>query len=214
MGIRHSYSTSHHANTNGAVERFNRTLKMGLRAISLDIDVDFSQDHTEWDDFVPTIASCHNNRPSRRTHYKYTPTEVFLGYRPDFGMDIKVRDLKKLEKKARGKRYIEWIRNQARIIQTCAAKEQIEYHRRRKVIYDKGRKLRDKLKAGDIVKHWKGKYPPDGRDKLKIHWTGPWRVVSTFNDGATVFVHPVHDVNKTKIFSVDRLRKTTLPMSH
>ena len=65
LGVKKIQSSSYYAQTNGTVERWNRTLGAALRAISLDKNLRFT-DGDAWDIFIPMIAANHNNKHSQR----------------------------------------------------------------------------------------------------------------------------------------------------
>jgi len=60
MGIRNLYTSAYHPQTNGQVERFDKTL--------VDMFMQYIEDHQDnWDDLVSVLALAYNSRPHRTT---------------------------------------------------------------------------------------------------------------------------------------------------
>jgi len=60
MGIRNLYTSTYHPQTNGQVERFNKTL--------VDMFMHYLEDHQDnRDELVPVLALAYNSRPHRTT---------------------------------------------------------------------------------------------------------------------------------------------------
>ena len=180
MNIDVRSTSAYHASCNGAVERFNRTLKTGLRSISADKRLDFAKGDS-WDLFVKYINSVHNNRKSIRFRYKYCPNEVFMGRSILLPMDYKLHENVRLEadtlKRLKAEGY---FKNMYKMINSIAPQELEQYHRSRKKAMDKDRK-RPKYKIGDLVMYWIGPYPWFGSEKVQIHWQGPYRILQVWN---------------------------------
>ena len=186
------------------VERYNKTLKTALRAISIDKDTDFSKGNG-WHLYVPYINSITNSRKSRRTQYKLSPAEIFLGRSPQTPIEFKLFGLESVKKKSGGSKYAEWITDQIKINQTIASEALAIYDAKRKAAYDENR-VPVTFKVGDRIKIWRGQYPAKGSSKLKINWDGPWIIRSAFNDGLNYKVQheespDKHDVCNVKMMS-------------
>ena len=60
MGIRNLYTYTYHLQTNGQVQRFNKTL--------VDMSMRYIEDHQDsWDELVSVLALAYNSRPHRTT---------------------------------------------------------------------------------------------------------------------------------------------------
>ena len=180
----HRFTTSYHAQTDGAVERFNKTLKTMLKCIAIDKDLDFGRiDSDPWDLFVEYINSIHNNRLSARTRFKLCPNQIFIGRRLQLPFTTALKDLKLIpDTGEKNKRYNTFIKDMLRIYRNTADEELKKYNIRKEIAYNKDKKAAN-YKTGELVKLWKGIYPAKGRNKLAINWQGPYKIVQVFNNG-------------------------------
>ena len=202
--IQHKSTTAYHASCNGAVERFNRTLKAALRAISIDKNLDFAQGDS-YDLFVSYINSVHNNRPSRRTQYKLCPNEIFLGLKIETPLDWKLQGIDKIKEKAVRDKYKGYVENMRRINKEIADKELAKYHAKREESGNKGR-IEPSFKLKQLVFYWVGPYPVFGSEKLKVHWQGPYRIIQIWNNGNNYTIQSVKYPEVYVNANVKRLR--------
>ena len=194
-GIHHKATTAYHASCNGAVERFNRTLKTALRTISVDKDLDFAEGDS-YDLFVAHINSVHNNRASRRTNYKLCPNELMIGRKVETPLDFKLNENVKFKNRTLKAKYEGYVANMLEINKAIAEKELEAYHAKREQYANKGRK-EPEFKLKELVFYWVGPYPPFGSQKLKIHWQGPYRIIQIWNNGNN---YTLQSVKYPKIF--------------
>ena len=179
----HKYTTSYHAQTDGAVERFNRTMKQQLRCIAMDKKQLHFHRGDSWHLFLPYINCIHNNRIGRRTNFKLCPNEIMIGRRLDTPLDFTMEDFPEGLKNKRGGKLMEgWVKNMIRLNKGIADRELAKYHQKRKELADRKKKT-PTFKVNDLVLYWNGEYPAKGVDKLDVKWTGPYRILSVFNDG-------------------------------
>ena len=193
--IHHKSTTAYHASCDGAVERFNRTLKAALRAISVDKQLDFANGDS-YDLFISYTNSVHNNRASRRTNYKFCPNELMIGRKIETPLDFKLQQNLKFKNKALRAKYEGYIKNMAKINKEIADEELKLYHEKREKAGNKGRK-EPTFKLKQLVFYWIGPYPPFGSEKLKIHWQGPYRIIQIWNNGNN---YTLQSVKYPKIF--------------
>ena len=203
LNIDRKFTTSYHAGCNGAVERYNKTLKTALRAISIDKGLDFSKGNG-WDMYIPYINSITNSRKTRRTNHKLSPSEMFIGRSPRTPIDFCLDNIEAVKRRAGGPRYFGWIADQIKINQAIASDLLDKYDAKRKAEYDKNR-TENKFKPGDVIKAWKGKYPASGSSKLKVNWTGPFRITEQFNDGKNFRVQSILKPSVYDVFNVTRI---------
>ena len=199
LKTKHKFTTAYHASTNGAVERFNRTLKTALRCISYEKQLDFAHGD-RWDHYISYINSVHNNRKSRRT--KLSPNEIMLGRKFKLPIDFQLKDITMKFRKKEGRMYEGYIKNMIKINHKIAKDNLAVYDEKRKEYYDKNRK-EPQYKKGDLVKYWTGSYPPKGRDKLDIHWRAPYKIIKIFGNNYViqhlVDKHCIHNANVKRI---------------
>ena len=77
FGIDKIFTTAHHPETNGMIERFHRFLKERLRIIAQEYSLDFVQ-YDDWDNYLPEIEFAYNNTPNEMT--KKAPYQVIYGH--------------------------------------------------------------------------------------------------------------------------------------
>ncbi len=71
MGISHIVSSTYHPESQGALERWNQTLKSTLRKYCLEMEND-------WDDGVPLVLF--TVRDARQESLGFSPAELFFGH--------------------------------------------------------------------------------------------------------------------------------------
>ena len=203
----HKFTTAYNPSTNGAVERYNRTLKATLRCIGKDRGLDLANgDH--WHHYIAYANAIHNNRLSRRT--KMTPSTIFLGRDMKTPIDFRLEEhvnFRRLE----GRMYKGYIRNMMRINQMAANQQLVIYNEVRKQQYDRNRQ-ESTYKMGQLVLYYKGRYPPIG-DGLTIHWKGPYQIIGAFNDGKNYILQNIDDRSKIFNCNVKRISKF-VPKKH
>eukprot|EP01083_Nonionella_stella_P313707 1127371_1 len=131
IGINHRFTTSYHAQSNGVVERYNRTLKAQLRCISADkpsLDI-----KRTWDLYIPLLNCVHNNKLGRRTNYKMCPNEIFIGRRLRTPLNFKLCENGRhaIGRKKGGEYFIHWLQNMHKINNNIADRELQKYNAQR-----------------------------------------------------------------------------------
>ena len=182
LDITHRFTVSHHASTNGAVERHNRVLKMVLKVIGLKKDIDFGEGGS-WDLYVPIANAIHNNRLSRRTNYRFAPNDLFIGRRFRSQLEWRINKDDPYLDKIKGTAYDNFVSMMLEINSKSAQPLLDRYDVKRKEQFDKRLKQGNILNVGQLVKYWHGPYPPKGSAKLSNHWSGPYKILSSFNGG-------------------------------
>lgn len=175
LGVKNQYSTTYHPQTNGQVERYNRTILGQLRK--------YIEDHQDrWDELVSMLTLAYNSRPQQSTGV--APLELIAPERvrslaverlvegpapaPEGGLATRVED----------------IRGQLRGVIHKVRKSLEVSQRRYKRNYDaKVREVNKDVAIGDWVfvdGHAKSK------QKLGTHSTGPFEVLG--RDGHTITI--------------------------
>ena len=113
---------------------------------------------------MPYINSITNSRKSRRTQFRLSPAEIFLGRSPQTSIDFKLFGMESVKKKAGGSKYAEWIMDQIKLNKTIASEALAIYDAKRKAAYDNNR-VPVTFKVGDRIKIWRGQYPAKGSAK-------------------------------------------------
>ena len=165
-------TSPYHPNTNGQVERWNGTLKKGLRCIAEDHDLDFSKGDS-WDIYIDLVVGHYNNSPSRRTGL--SPNEIFHGndiiLPVDYNLGLDTFDLNNNDHIL----YKGWIRKCKRIKQRLAEERLTEYDKRRKEFADRDR-IDEGYKIGDKVIYLSRTKNVGSLGGLKTLWDGPYIV--------------------------------------
>jgi len=171
MGIKNLYTTTYHPQTNGQVERFNKTL--------VDMFAHYIEDHQDnWDELVAVLALAYNSRPHRTTGIapldfvtprrltNFSLERIPVGLLPEQGdSPVEARS-----------RFLEALKELIPQVRASIAKTQARYKRD----YDKKvRPRRVPVKSGDYV------YLRNHQRKHKLgpKATGPYEVLET--DGRT-----------------------------
>ena len=201
---KHRFTTAHHSRSDGGVERFNRTLQQALRAIGLDKNLDFTKGDP-WNLYLSYINCVHNSKPSSRTNMKLSPNEIFIGRQLPNAIDFKLKENKRFKHKS-GKMYEDYIKTMIRINNGIASRELKKYKTKQKEYYDRNRK-ESNYEINDLVAYWSGVYPPKGKDKLGIHWKGPYRVIKVFNEGNNLTIMNIRYPNIIHNANVDKVMR-------
>ena len=177
-------SSPYHPQTNGQVERLNRTL-----ADMLSMYVD--QEHTWWDESLPYITFAYNT--ARQESTQHTPYFLTHGREPRLPLDIQLGvdpnsenweshgTSGKLHKQLH--EALEWVKKHLPTVQQA-------YKNR----YDEGR-VSVQYWKGDLVLLWKPKPRPGLTRKLNHYWHGPYEVIKQL----TPLSYEVQDCLKKKI---------------
>ena len=194
-------TTSHHPNTNGQVERWNSTMKKGLRVIGTDKDLDFSAGEG-WDLYIDLIVAHYNNSPSRRTGL--SPNEIYYGRNVKLPMDYEL-GLEELDGSDESKNlYKQFINNCKRIKQRLAREQLNEYDKKRKEFADRDRK-EVRYDIGQTVIYLSKMKVVGSLGGLKTLWKGPYRIIDSWNDGLNYTIKDM-ETGKIKNVSVTKLR--------
>ena len=157
LGMKHLLSTAYHPQSNGLVERFNRTLKEGLRKLC-------EKHKDDWDLYVQPFIKAYRDTPHVVTGR--SPFELMFGYLP--------RNLGTVQTSSKMANR-EWLENMALTEQE--AHEDIDrYAEKNRKYYDE--RVKPKLhvfKPGDLCKIKNHRYVTGAR-KLNANWYGPFEV--------------------------------------
>jgi len=165
LRMEHKLSTPYHPQTNGLVERFNRTLKEGLRKYC-------SANKQDWDLYLQHFMFAY--RAAMQDSIGMSPFKMTFGYEPrmpgekDYNED--------------SGSYSEWIENMQKNLK-FALEHIKEATKKNKMQYDKRNKNKmRKFRIGEFVKI-KNRYDHEGASKLKLKWRGPYQVVEEKSAG-------------------------------
>ena len=185
LGTRNLFTTSYHPQTNGQVERYNRTILAGLRSYC-------SEHGKDWDNFSHAVTFGYNNTVHRAT--SLTPAQLVLTVPPGIlslphAEEIDFEELSTLAKK---RRFHRRLRNLMATADAKLKKHQQKY----KEDFDKLVKERDAdLAPGDLV--FLRRDTPTGNDeddtarkinehKLRSKAIGPYRIEKVASHTVTI----------------------------
>ena len=166
MGGSHKTRTApYHPESDGMVERFNRTLLMMLAMFA-------GKNRDDWDDLLPAVMMAYRSSVHESTGY--SPYRLMFGEECTLPMDIGLpREQSQVQEELTSP-YAIWVRDALE-----EAYEQVRLHsgqavQRQKRLYDR-RAVKRIFSLGDWVMRY---YAPAKKCKLDSPWTGPYLVVS------------------------------------
>ena len=165
IGGSHKTRTApYHPESDGMVERFNRTLLMMLAMFA-------GKNRDDWDDLLPAVMMAYRSSVHESTGY--SPYRLMFGEECTLPMDIGLpREQSQFQEELTSP-YAIWVRDALE-----EAYEQVRLHsgqvvQRQKRLYDR-RAVKRIFSLGDWVMRY---YAPAKKCKLDSPWTGPYLVV-------------------------------------
>ena len=166
IGGSHKTRTApYHPESDGMVERFNRTLLMMLAMFA-------GKNRDDWDDLLPAVMMAYRSSVHESTGY--SPYRLMFGEECTLPMDIGLpREQSQVQEELMSP-YALWVRDALE-----EAYEQVRLHsgqavQQQKRLYDR-RAVKRIFSLGDWVMRY---YAPAKKCKLDSPWTGPYLVVS------------------------------------
>ena len=166
LGGSHKTRTSpYHPESDGMVERFNRTLLMMLAMFA-------GKNRDDWDDLLPAVMMAYRSSVHESTGY--SPYRLMFGEECTLPMDIGLPAELSQSQEEITSPYAIWVRDALE-----EAYEQVRLHsgqavRRQKRLFDR-RAVKRIFAKGDWVMRY---YAPAKKCKLDSAWIGPYLVVS------------------------------------
>ncbi|XP_075769237.1 uncharacterized protein LOC112544884 [Pelodiscus sinensis] len=164
LQIRKLRTSVYHPQTDGLVERFNRTLKGMLRK--------FAQDEPrEWDKLLPALMFAVREVP--QASLGYSPFELLYGRRPRGILDLVKEGWETSVSPALGAaQYVQKLRGTLHDLAGRARANLEKAQEGQKAYYDRKAQVRE-FEPGEQVLL----LLPSGESKLLAHWQGPFRVI-------------------------------------
>ncbi|CEP16034.1 hypothetical protein [Parasitella parasitica] len=173
LGIARSLTSVEHPQSDGLVERMNRTLKASLSIV-------VGQEPNTWCEYVPFVAFAYNT--SKQASTGFTPFKLMHGrdaVLPLFPA-IKMTDRTRTEARQWG----ELLNKTVPMIHSKALENIHKAQERQRKNYDKPTSSQIIYKTGDLVARKNtakmGGFP-------KERWTGPWIIMEATNSEETAF---------------------------
>ena len=164
-GSHKTKTTPYHPESDGMVERFNRTLLMMLAMFA-------GKNRDDWDDLLPAVMMAYRSSVHESTGF--SPYRLMFGEECTLPMDIGLPTEQLQSPQEITSPYAVWVRDALE-----EAYEQVRLHsgqvvQRQKRLYDR-RAVRRNFSVGEWVMRY---YPPARKCKLDSLWIGPYLVVS------------------------------------
>jgi len=192
LDVAKSRTTPYRPQSDGMVERFNRTLKQMLGM--------FVKEHRrDWDDHLPYVLMAY--RASVHESTGCTPNLLMFGRELSLPIDVIVGPPPNPRPILCPSQYVEWLRESMFGAFKIAEKHLEVSVSRQKRNYDKSLKAR-KFAVGDWVWRW---YPPLGNIKFGRKWRGPYLVVKVISD--TTYTIQMKSDDKLVNVHVDNLKR-------
>lgn len=195
FGMRHTRSSALHAQGNGQVERFNRTLKGLLRK--------HVSEENEWDAHLPQVVMAYNSSVQESTGF--SPYQMLYGCNMPLPIDNRFGLWPEDNACAvqPGARYLQ-LKESFRKIHAKARLNLTAARRRQKTVYD--RKVNETIfQPGDAV--WL--FHPATRKNRKLHkpWRGPYKVLEVLKPSNYRIRFWGRDSGKTLVVHHNRLKR-------
>ena len=186
-------TTPYHPQTDGLVERFNRTLKSMLKKVA-------SEEGRDWDTLLPYILFAYREVPQAATGF--SPFELVFGREVRGPLDI-LKEEWEASKKASVSvvSHVLHLREQLESMTELVQEHMSEAQQKQKSWYDCTAQMRE-LKPNDQVLV----LLPTTHNKLLAKWQGPYKVVRR-KGKVTYEVSMPGARNKKKVFHINLLKK-------
>jgi len=166
LDIRKTRTTPYHPQSDGMVERFNRTCQQMIKAF-------VNENRDDWDDHLPLLMMAYRSSPHESTGM--SPNLMMFGEELPLPIDLMVGAPPRHENYHRCRvEYVEWLRQTISRAHEFARDHLGVAANRQKSYYDH-RSRPAEYAVGSFVWYW---YPPKANRKLGKGWTGPYRVMA------------------------------------
>ena len=195
LGIAKTRTTPYRPQSDGLVERFNRTLQQMLSLF-------VNENRTDWDDHLPFLMMAYRSCIQEST--KCTPNLLMLGREISLPIDVLAGRVIASESTHECPiHYVEWIRDAlGRAYQYAFDNLELSVQKQKKH-HDEKLKVRS-FNVGDFVWRWS---LPKSKQKLCLGWNGPYKIVRKLSDVTYEIGSIESESFKKKIVHVDHLKK-------
>ena len=170
--VAQAHSTTYHPQTNGLVERQNRTLVSMLRVYC-------SRYMTDWDRYLPQVMGAYNSTQHSTTGV--SPHMMLTGHEKSLPLTFFYPEYE--GKKTSPQVYVrDVIRRQQELNDLCRRNTQQAQARQRKR-FDKKAAGAKAYSVGDYVWVFQNVIPPKGTKKLLKKWRGPFMITEVHQEG-------------------------------
>ena len=191
LEITKTRTTPYHPQSDGMVERYNRTLQQILSMF-------VNENKDDWDDHLPYVTMAYRACVHEST--KCSPNLLMLGREISLPLDIMTGSHHAGNQIECPSLYVEWMRNTMQRAFDVTHENLQSSFQKQKQYHDF--KLKERQFAiGSQVLRW---YPPKANQKLGLGWTGPYTIRRKLSD----ITYEIQDCKtlKLKVVHVDHLK--------
>ena len=176
-GSHKTKTTPYHPESDGLVERFNRTLSMMLAM--------FAGEHKDdWDDLLPLVMMAY--RSSVHESMGFSPYRLMFGEECTLPMDIGLPSRQPDLAEDVTSPYAVWVKDSLEVAFDQVRRHSGQAVQRQKRLYDQ-QAVRCLFAIGNWVMHY---YPVGKKCTLDSIWTGPYLIVATLGWTVGIQRHP------------------------
>ena len=169
LGIQKTRTTPYRPQSDGLVERYNRTLQQMLASYA-------NEHRNNWDENVPFVLMAYRCTIQESTGC--SPNLLMFGHEINTPIDLILGNPNNAVSPSCPIEYVEWLRNVLTETFDFVNKNLKQAAERQKKYYDRGLKPRE-FSSEDFVWRW---YPPTAGVKLGLGWVGPYKVIDKVTD--------------------------------
>ena len=170
LDIKKTRTTPYHPQSDGMVERFNKTLEGLLRALMND-------EHSDWDERLPYVMMAYRSSVNETTGY--TPNMMMLGREVTVPLDIQFANpLDNKQFQSEFASNLQYLMEHAHEL----AKVHIQSEMRRQKRYHDNKLFWERFSIGDEVFVFFHRNQPGKSPKFTCYWHGPYVVTEKYSD--------------------------------
>ena len=182
-------TTPYRPQSDGMIERFNRTLQQMLAMY-------VNENKRDWDDHLPYVMFAY--RSSIHASTGFSPNSLMLGREVNLPLDILVGPVP--DEDMCPDEYVEWVKEALQLAFEKARQNLNQSSMKQKILYDRKGKFHQ-FPIGSWVWRW---YPPEGNQKFGLGWVGPFLVTRKFSD--ITYEIQESENSQAKVVHVDHLK--------
>lgn len=169
LGIQKTRTTPYRPQSDGLVERMNRTLLQMLSSYA-------NKNRDNWDDNLPYVLTAYRSTVQESTGC--SPNRIMLGRETVSPVDLIIGNPPSSPTPVCPIKYVEWLQIVLADTYGFVSENLRKSAVKQKKFYDRGLKPRE-FSENDFVWRW---YPPAAGVKLGLGWTGPYKVTKKITD--------------------------------
>ena len=171
LGADKTRTTRYHPQTDGMVERQNRTIQQMLSAY-------VNEKRDDWSDHLDLIMMAYRSSVHQST--QCTPNLIMFGREVNLPLTVKLGVFPTGDRPQCPVEYVEWVQNTLKgVFRFVRVNTESSVHKQ-KHYHDRNCKTGE-VEPGMWMWRW---YPPKAKVKLGLGWTGPFKVVERIGESA------------------------------